>query len=160
MKRGFGTFAAALYLATASPAFAHHSHPLTYDWCKSITVEGRVESVEYKNPHSIIVVSLDDGTAYTVDWMPLEGLTRNRILESAKGALAFGARVSVTGAPIRPAAEIRGFFPDFKGEVNPRTIDPWLIRRVGDTFNWGLEPSPNPATCAGIFRSSPPAQNR
>jgi len=71
------------------------------DWCKSITVEGRVESVE-----------------------------------------------------------IRGFFPDFKGEVNPRTIDPWLIRRVGDTFNWGLEPSPNPATCAGIFRSSPPAQNR
>ena len=130
------------------------------DWCKSITVEGRVESVEYKNPHSIIVVRQDGGTAYTVDWNALDGLTRNRILESAKGALTFGARVSVTGAPIRTAAEIRGFFPDFKGEVNPRTIDPWLIRRVGDTFNWGLEPSPNPATCAGIFRSSPPAQNR
>jgi hypothetical protein len=72
MKRGFGTLAAALYLATASPAFAHHSHPLTYDWCKSITVEGRVESVEYKNPHSIIVVRQDDGTAYTVDWLPLD----------------------------------------------------------------------------------------
>ena len=160
MKRGFGALAAALSLATASPAFAHHSHPLTYDWCKSITVEGRVESVEYKNPHSIIVVRQDDETAYIVDWLLLDGLTRNRILESAKAALAFGARVSVTGAPIRTAAEIRGFFPDFKGEVNPRTIDPWLIRRAGDTFNWGLEPSPNPATCAGIFRSSPPAQNR
>ena len=36
-------------------------------WC-SITVEGSVESVEYKNPHSIIVVRQDDGTAYTVDW--------------------------------------------------------------------------------------------
>jgi hypothetical protein len=95
MKRGVGTLAAALYLATASPAFAHHSHPLTYDWCKSITVEGRVESVEYKNPHSIIVVRQDDGTA----------------------------------------------------------IDPWLIRRVGDTFSWGLQPSPNPANCAGIFRT-------
>ena len=89
MKRGFGTLAAALSLATGSPAFAHHSHPLTYDWCKSVTVEGRVESVEYKNPHSIIVVRQDDGTAYTVDWNPLDGLTRNRILESAKGALAF-----------------------------------------------------------------------
>src|SRR4029434_10402234 len=153
MKRGVGTFAAALYLATASPAFAHHSHPLTYDWCKSITVEGRVESVEYKNPHSIIVVRQDDGTAYTVDWIPLDGLTRNRILESAKGALAFGARVSVTGAPIRTAAEIRGFFSDFKGEVNPRTIDPWVIRRVGDTFSWSLPPVPDPANCEGIFKT-------
>ena len=153
MKRGFGILAAAVYLATTSPAFAHHSHPLNYDWCKSITVEGRVESVEYKNPHSNIVVRQDDGTAYTVDWMPMDGLTRNRILEAAKGALAFGVRVSVTGAPIRPAAEIRGFFPDFKGEVNPRTIDPWLIRRVGDTFSWGYQPSPDPAKCAGVFRT-------
>ena len=39
MKRGFGTLATALYLATRVPAFAHHSHPLIYDWCKSITVE-------------------------------------------------------------------------------------------------------------------------
>ena len=98
--------------------------------------------------HSIIVVRQDDGTAYTVDWSPLDGLTRNRILESAKGALAFGARVSVTGAPIRTAAEIRGFFPDFKGEVNPRTIDPWVIRRVGDTFSWALPQVPDPAKCA------------
>ena len=75
------------------------------------------------------MVRQNDGTAYTVDWAALDGLTRNRILESAKGARAFGARVSVTGAPIRIAAEIRGFFPDFKGEVNPRTIDPWLIRQ-------------------------------
>ena len=119
MKRGLGTLAAALYLATASPAFAHHSHPLTYDWCKSITVEGRVESVEYKNPHSIIVVRQDDGTAYTVDWNPLDGLTRNRILESAKAALAFGARVSVTGASIRTAAEIRGFFSRLQGRGEP-----------------------------------------
>ena len=56
---------------TRSSAFAHHSHPLTYSWCKSVTVEGRVESVEYKNPHSILVVSHDDGTAYTVDWSSL-----------------------------------------------------------------------------------------
>jgi len=153
MKRGFRTLAAALYLATASPAFAHHSHPLTYDWCKSITVEGRVDSVEFKNPHSILVMRQDDGTAYTVDWLPVATLTRNGILESAKGALAFGARVSVTGAPIRPVAEIRRSFPDFTGEVNPRTIDPWLIHRVGDTFSWALPQVPDPANCAGIFRT-------
>ena len=153
MKRGCEALAAALSLAMASAAFAHHSHPLVYDWCKSITVEGRVDSVAYKNPHSVIVVRQDDGTAYTVDWSALDGLTRNRILESAKGALAFGARVSVTGAPIRSVTEIRGFFPDFKGEVNPRTIDPWLIRRVGDTFSWSLPQVPDPAKCAGVFKT-------
>jgi hypothetical protein len=153
MKRGFGALAAAVCLATASTAFAHHSHPLTYDWCTSVTVEGRVERVEYKNPHSIIVVRQDDGTAYTVDWLALDGLMRDGILESAKGALAFGARVSVTGAPIRTAAAIRGFFPDFTGEVNPRTIDPWVIRRVGDTFGWALPQLPDPAKCSGIFRT-------
>ena len=153
MKPGFGTLAAALILATAAPAFAHHSHPLFYDWCKSITVEGRVDSVEFKNPHSILVVRQDDGTVYTVDWMPAASLTRNGVLESAKGALAFGARVSVTGAPIRPAAEIRGFFPDFTGDVNPRTIDPWVIRRVGDTFSWALPEVPDPAKCSGVFKT-------
>jgi len=153
MKRGVGTLAAALCLAIASPAFAHHSHPLVYDWCKSITVEGRLESVEYKNPHSIIVVRQDDGTAYTVDWLPMDYLTRDGIFDSAKGTLVFGARVSVTGAPIRTAAEIRRSFPDFTGEVNPRTIDPWVIRRVGDTFSWALPQVPDPANCSGVFRT-------
>ena len=91
--------------------------------------------------------------AYAVDWLPIANLTRDGIFESAKDALAFGARVSVTGAPIRTAAEIRGFFPDLKGEVNPRTIDPWVIRRVGDTFSWSLPQVPNPANCAGIFKT-------
>jgi hypothetical protein len=154
MKRGFGALAAALGIATASTAFAHHSHPLVYDSCKSIMVEGRVERVEYKNPHSIILVTQDDGRAYTVDWLALDGLTRNGLLESAKGSLAFGARASVIGAPIRTAAEMRGLFPDFTGEVNPNTIDPWLIRRVGDTFSWAVASQlPDPAKCAGVFRT-------
>lgn len=154
MKRGLGILAAALSIATASTAFARHSHPLFYDWCKSVTAEGRVESVEFKNPHSIIVVRQDDGTAYTVDWLAPDALTRDGILASARSALAFGARVSVMGAPIRTSAEIRGFFPDLKGEVNPRTIDPWLIRRVGDAFSWAVaSPLPDPAKCSGIFRT-------
>ena len=107
MKRGFGTLAAALSLATPSPAFAHRSHPLTYDWGKSITVEGRIETVEYKDPHSIIVVKQDDGAAYTVDWLPLDGLTRNRILESAKARsrLAPASRSPVPQSEPPPRSE-------------------------------------------------------
>ena len=136
-----------LSLATASAAFAHHSHPIFYDWCTSITVEGVVERVEYKNPHSILVVRLDDGTAYTVDWIASNNLRRSLFLEPARTALTPGARVSVTGTPIRTAAEIRGYLPDFTREVNPRTIDAHVIR-VGDSFNWSRPPQ-NPELCKG-----------
>jgi hypothetical protein len=133
--------------AAASSAHAHHSHPYFYDSCKSITIEGRVESVQWKDPHTVIVVRLDDGTAYTVDWNGLSGLTRNRIIDPAKAALVFGARIAVTGDSIRSTAEIRAHFPEYKNEVNPRTVDPTLIRRVGDSWSWARSPSGAPPEC-------------
>jgi len=142
--------AAILYVATlASSAYAHHSHPYFYDECKSITIEGRVERVEFKDPHTQIVLRLDDGTAYTVDWAPQSRLTNNRVIAPAKEALVFGARVVVTGSRIRSAAEIREHFPDFTREVNPNTVDPSSIRRVDDSFNWALPPRANPPKCDG-----------
>ena len=142
--------AVVLSIATlASSAYAHHSHPYFYDQCKSIAIEGRVESVQWKDPHTLIVVKLDDGSAYTIDWAPLSQLTNNRIIGPAKEALVFGARVAVTGSPIRTVAEIREHFPDFTSNVNPRTIDPKLIRRVGGTFNWALSPNTNAPNCGG-----------
>lgn len=149
--------AAVFAVMAASAASAHHSHPYIYDWCKSITIEGRVDSVNWKDPHTLIVVRLDNGTTYTVDWAPLMRLTNTQIIDTAKPALVPGARVSVTGAPIRTAAEIRekyatgpwaGRFPEFKGDVNPNTIDPRTIRRVDDRFNWGLPVSSNPPDCS------------
>src|SRR6266496_3608821 len=108
MRRRVVIPAATICLATvASSASAHHSHPYFYDQCESITIEGRVESVVFKDPHTVIVLRLDDGTAYTVDWAGLRGLTRDGILDSAKEALVFDARVVVTGNPIRDVAQIR-----------------------------------------------------
>jgi ribosomal protein L31 len=137
----------AICLCTASSAYAHHSHPFFYDECKSITIEGRVERVEFRDPHTRIVLRLDDGTAYTVDWAPLSRLTKDRIIGPAKEALVFGARVVVTGNRIRDAAQIREHFPDFKSDVNPNTVDPGSIRRVDDSFNWALPPRANPPNC-------------
>ena len=132
----------------ASAASAHHSHPYFYDQCRSITIEGRVDSVVWKDPHTLVVLRLDDGTAYSVDWNGLSGLTRNGVIAPAKAALVFGARVAVTGNPIRTAAQIREHFPDFTSDVNPRTVDPRAIRRVDDTFSWALPPSANPPDCS------------
>jgi hypothetical protein len=139
-----------LYIATlASSAYAHHSHPFVYDECNSITIEGGVERVEFKDPHTQIVLRLDDVTAYTVDWAPRSRLTGNRVIGPAMEALVYGARIVVTGNRIRTAAQIREHFPDFTSEVNPNTVDPRSIRRVGDSFSWALPPRANPPKCDG-----------
>ena len=147
MRRNLMILAAAVYVATAaSVASAHHSHPYFYDQCRNITVEGRIESVEFKDPHTILVLRLDDGTAYTVDWAGLRGLTRTGVLGPAKEALVPGTRVVVTGNPIRDVTQIRQHFPNVE-RVNPNTVDPSSIRRVGDEFSWALSPSPSPPNC-------------
>ena len=148
MRRTPVTLAVTLYVATAaSSAYAHHSHPYFYDQCKRISIEGRVERVEFKDPHTWIFLRLDDGTSYTVDWAPLSRLTKTGIIGPATEALVFGARVAVTGNPIRDSAEIREHFADFKSVVNPNTVDPLSIRGVGNSFSWALSPSPNPPNC-------------
>jgi hypothetical protein len=148
MRQKLVKLAVMLYAAVLSSSVsAHHSHPYFYDECKSITIEGRVERVEFKDPHTWIVLRLDDGTAYTVDWAPLSRLTNNGIIGPAKEALVFGARVVVTGNRIRDVAQIREHFPDFKSNVNPNTVDPGSIRRVGASFSWALPPRANPPDC-------------
>jgi len=147
MKRVLGILAAAFYLVmTVSSALAHHSHVYFYDQCKSVAIEGRVDSIQFTDPHAKFVIRLDDDTTYTVDWITPNNLRRSLILEPAKKALAPGARVSVMGAPIRTAAEIRGYLPDFTREVNPSTIDATLIRAVDDSFSWARPPQ-NPELC-------------
>jgi hypothetical protein len=128
---------------------AHHSHPYFYDECKSVTIEGRVERVEFKDPHTLIFLRLDDGAAYTIDWAPMSRLTNQGVIGPAKASLVFGARVVVTGNRIRTAAQIREHFPDFKSDVDPNTLDPASIRRVGDSFSWALPPRRTPPNCDG-----------
>jgi hypothetical protein len=139
------TLAAAIYIVTAaSSTYAHHSHPWTYNWCKTLTIEGRVEKVEFKEPHTLISLRLDDGTLWTVDWAGLRGLTNGGWLDPAKASVVLGARITVTGAPIRTLAEIRTHLADYKGPVNPNTIDPVLIRRADNSWTWTLNSLPGP----------------
>jgi len=125
-------------LALVPCAFAHHGQ--FYDQCKRVTIEGRVERVELKNPHNSIVLRLDDGTAFTVDWINLTRLKSAGILDAAKEALTSGSRVTVTGYLIRDPAGVRQVAPKFKGTVDPNTVEARLMRRIDDSFNWGMPP--------------------
>ena len=159
MKRGLMIHLAMTFsvCAVSSPR-AHHSHPYFYDHCSSITIEGRLESVRWVDRHTVIVLRLDDGTAYTVDWNGLGSLTSRGVLGPAQAALVPGARIAVAGDRIRSTAEIRERFPDFAREVNPNTVDPTLIRRVDDGWNWTRTPSDRMPTSAQAPCAAPTAK--
>jgi hypothetical protein len=133
--------AVALCICTASSAHAHHSHPLFYDQCKKLTIEGRVESAQWKNPHVLIVLKMDNGTTYTAEWTSLQGLTNSGVAGPAQAALMAGARVVVTGNPLRDPAQIRASFPDIKDISNRNIVDVIQIRRLDDSWSWaGITP--------------------
>ena len=144
MRHRLAMLAVILYEAGAS-ASAHHSH--FYDECRSIAIEGRVERVEFKNPHNLIILRLDDGTTYSVDWISVTRLTSAGIVGAARAAVLSGARVAVTGYLIRDAAELRKVAPKFKGVVNPNTVEARSLRRVDESFVWAPSPSAYPPNC-------------
>jgi len=137
--------ATAIFLSTASTAHAHHSHPAFYDQCKKVTLEGRVDSVQWKNPHVLVLVKLDDGTTYTAEWTSLQGLANHGDAVPAQAALMPGARIVVLGNPMRDPAQIRANFPDLPAITNTRVVDVLQIRRMDDSWKWAQE---SPATCS------------
>jgi len=133
--------ATVICIFTASSALAHHSHPLFYDQCKKVTIEGRVERVEWKNPHVLMVVKLADGSSYTAEWGSLQGLANHGEASAAQAALMPGARVIVTGNPLRDPAQIRSSFPDLQEISNTKVLDLIQIRRMDDSWSWA-QPAP------------------
>lgn len=137
MKRHLTTgLAALILLGAASIARAHHSHPLFYDQCRKVTLEGRVESVQWKNPHVLIVLKLDDGSTSTAEWTSLQALGTTGVAGPAQAALTAGMRVVVTGNPLRDPAQIRASFPAIKEIANRNVVDIIEIRRMDAGWSW------------------------
>jgi Family of unknown function (DUF6152) len=122
----------AVVVASSVGATAHHSHPVFYDSCTSLTIEGEIESVQWKNPHVLIDLIANDGKPYRAEWMSAGILDRTSV-EPPK----VGNRVVITGNPMRDVAAIRARFPDLKLEppVKP-VVDLVQIRRASDGWSW------------------------
>jgi len=138
-----------LLIASNLSVDAHHSHPLFYDQCKRVTIEGRVENVLWKNPHVWLDLKIGDGTTYHAEWTSLEGVARNGGLGAAQGALAAGAKVLITGNPVRDAARIRASYASFKDDPDPKIVDVAQIRRMDDSWNWARPDGGTPPQCGG-----------
>jgi hypothetical protein len=134
-------------VCAASPVTsAHHAHQAFYDWCQTISFEGRITRVEWKAPHSIVDVQADGGTTYHVEMTSAQQLAR-QYNGTPPAALAIGARIAVIAHPARDGAAIRASFPEVTDTPVPNTVDPAQIRRVDGTFTWGPSPAETPANC-------------
>jgi hypothetical protein len=142
MKHVMIQLATVICICSATVAHAHHSHPLFYDQCKKVTIEGRVESAQWKNPHVLIVLKKDDGTTHTAEWTSLQILTTMGVAGPAQAALVAGARVVVTGNPLRDPAQIRASFPTLPEISNTNVVDIIQIRRLDDSWSWALTAPP------------------
>src|SRR5262245_30995417 len=115
-------FIAAVMLASAMTAYAHHSFAATYQQDKKITLEGKVVQLLMRNPHSFIHVDVTDETGKPVTWS-IEGGGATQ-MKNAKGeALKVGDNVQVVCNPGRSVDAHRG-----------RRIS---ITRPADGCTWG-----------------------
>ena len=134
--------------AAQTTALAHHSWPAFYDLCARVTVEGAIDTLEWKDPHPWITVKADDGTVYRAELTGTRGLERAGFKPDT---LQPGDRVTVIGSPMRDPAQIRARFPDMKTspgwETDPRwkttVAGVWHIRRAsGDVWNYSRDGAP------------------
>ena len=122
----------AIAIAWSLPASAHHSHPIFYDSCTSLTIEGEIESVQWKNPHVLIDLTASDGQAYRAEWTSA-GILDRASIEPPKA----GDHVLVRGNPMRDVASIRARFPSLTLDPPAKpVVDLIQIRRPSDGWNW------------------------
>src|SRR5687768_1121923 len=127
--------ATALWLGAASSAHAHHAYQLFFDMCTSVTIEGRVSSVEWKDPHVWIDLETDDGTTYAAEWTGPQNLTRAGV---AADVLKAGDRVVVIGSP--------PLKPEMRRNQTARVVSALTeIRRASDGWRWARA-TPAPGT--------------
>ena len=124
MKRYLLMLLGAAALASAVPAYAHHSFAATYFEDKTQTIEGDLVQFLFRNPHSFVHVEAKDEKGelqrWAIEWGAGLQLNRQGV---TRETLRPGDHVIVTGNPGRNAEDHR---------LRMRTIV-----RPSDGWKWG-----------------------
>ena len=94
--------------AAALPAAAHHVISEVYDMGRTITVQGQVDRVGYRDPHSFLHLRVPGGGNGVRTWsVELEGAAKLQQLGVDRETLRSGDRITVCGNPGRDAGQYR-----------------------------------------------------
>src|SRR5687768_14680563 len=91
-------YLAALFVALAVPAAAHHSFAAEFDAKQPVTLKGTVTRMEWINPHSWIHLDVKNPDGTVSKWM-IEGGTPNTLVRRGftKDSLKEGTEITVEG---------------------------------------------------------------
>jgi hypothetical protein len=133
--------AAVLWACTWTPPVqAHHAYGLFFDLCRSVTLEGRVDAVQWKDPHVFLELTLDDGTTHRAEWTSTQGLARTGV---AADTLKAGDRIVVTGSTWKDRALMEPATRALVSDPPARLVSALTrIRRASDGWSWGRDGGP------------------
>jgi hypothetical protein len=116
-----------IFLATGTPANAHHSFAGSYIMDQTATVEGTIVQLDIRNPHSFVTLEIKDADGKSIRWgVEWGGITLLTQTGVTRQTLKVGDKVTVTGAPPRDAAM--------------HIVLMKIIRRPADGWVWGERP--------------------
>jgi hypothetical protein len=102
MRRCLGILAVTAMALAATPAGAHHDFAITYRTDLTVTIEGELAQLAFRNPHSLVhLIVLDPRgreVRYAVEWAGAGQLEEQGVTSET---LKVGDRVVVTGSPGR-----------------------------------------------------------
>ena len=104
MNRPFLAVAAAVTMALAGEASAHHSAAI-FDFSKPVTARGTVKVLRVVNPHTHMLMTITDAKG-TRDW-DFEGHSASNFYRAGyeRGAVKAGDAITITYAPMRDGSD-------------------------------------------------------
>lgn len=113
-------------LVLMTPAQAHHSFSASYNLDKSVEIRGKLVQLNFRNPHtSVMVLAKDENGVeqrWGIEWGGASALERQGL---TRESFRIGDEVIVVGQPSRDDGDHR--------------LRMQTIRRVSDNFGWGQE---------------------
>ena len=124
-----GTLLAAVGTLLGTVAGAHHSAEM-FERERTVTLTGTVKEFQYINPHSWLIVDIDNGDGTTTTWgFEAEGPQDLMHGGVRKSDLPPGASITVTARPMR--------------DGRPAGIWSVIVKDDGTLLNWRT-PGPDP----------------